>query len=57
LKHGDESGNDDSSVASHLRDRLADEGVRDWDDEEFDPALAATTLEAFYVQPEQDGEE
>jgi len=49
--------NADTSVASQLRDKLADDDVPDWDDEDFDPALAATNLEAFYVQPEQDDEE
>lgn len=49
--------NADTSVASQLRDKLAGEGVPDWDDEDFDPARAATTLEAFAVQPKQDGAE
>ena len=46
--------NADSSVASQLRDKLDNKGVPDWDDEDFDPALAATTLEAFSEQPKQD---
>ena len=42
--NGDKS---DHSVALQLRARLEDAGVLDWTSEHFDPARAATVLEAF----------
>ena len=49
--------NADSPVASQLRDRLHGEDVVDWDDEQFDPALAATALEQFHMPLEPGGAE
>lgn len=44
--------NADSPIASQLRSRFKKEDIPDWDDEEFDPARAATVLEEFYIPAE-----
>lgn len=43
-------------VAMELRARLDDAGVPNWDEDEFDPALAATVLEAFAVKRPEESE-
>jgi hypothetical protein len=42
--------NETHPVAEELRSRLEDADVPNWDDFEFDPARAATVLEAFFVK-------
>ena len=39
--------NSDNTIADRLRDRFKELGVPDWDDPDYDPALAATALEPF----------
>lgn len=49
--------NADTQMAHQLRDRFEAAGVSLWDDDDFDPALAATTLESFHVPPEESEDE
>jgi len=48
--------NADCPLADALRSRFedADPPIDDWDNESFDPALAATTLENFWIDPGED---
>ena len=48
--------NDDCPLADALRSKFedADPPIDNWDSEFFDPALAATTLENFWIDPGED---
>ena len=46
---GEGGANADSQIANRLRAELEHRNVPDWHDEHFDPARAATALEAFHV--------
>lgn len=43
---------DESRVLRNISQRLADKGVEDWTHDEYDPALAATSLEPFLPESE-----
>ena len=45
----------DNTVLDTVRARLEDAAVPTWDEEDYDPALAATTIEAFTVTYDDDG--
>ena len=47
----------DSQIANRLRAELEANGVADWDEESYDPAHAATTLETFHVSDEEDADD
>jgi hypothetical protein len=48
-----EGENCESHVANRLRDELEACDVADWDSDDFDPALAATAMEPFFVSADQ----
>lgn len=54
LREGGE--NDDIPLASQLRDRFEAAKIANWDDDDFDPARAATVLEEFRIPAENDEE-
>lgn len=47
----DEGGNETSAIALQLLSRFEEAGIPDWNDDDFDPARAATVLEAFSELP------
>ncbi len=49
----DTYGESDFAILGHIKSALTEAGVPIWGDEnaEFDPAMAATAIEPFYVPP------
>ena len=48
--------NHDHALAQELRRRFEGAGIDDWNSDEFDPIMAATWLERFYVAVPEEGE-
>ena len=48
--------NESDPIAHQLRARFEEAGIPDWTSEDFDPARAATVLEAFHEPVEEDAE-
>ena len=44
----------DNAVLDAVKQRLEDAEVPTWEEDNYDPALAATTIEAFIVTPDDD---
>lgn len=48
--------NESNPIAQQLRARFEEAGIQDWTSEHFDPARAATVLEAFHESVEEEDE-
>ena len=53
---GEDGDNASDPIAQQLRARFEEADIHDWTSEHFDPALAATVLEAFDESVDEDDE-